>query len=206
MSAFEKMSPEEIYRPGLPEIVIDFPSLTTVLEGAHRPTHFRGVCQVVAKLFNIVQPDVAIFGRKDFQQLRIISAMVEALDFPIEIVPGPTLRETGGLAMSSRNQYLSDDERRRAMAISRGLLRAEQAAKDGMRSTSALIAFVESEIKSQGLSIDYVAAVDPLTLTPVQTIAGPTVIAVAARIGKTRLIDNTTVDSPDPRETGIITL
>jgi pantoate--beta-alanine ligase len=97
----------EIYPPGSPEIVIDLPHLTTVLEGKHRQGHFRGVCQVVAKLFNIVQPTVACFGQKDFQQLRILSAMVEALNFPIKMVSCPTLRDPDGLAMSSRNQYLS---------------------------------------------------------------------------------------------------
>jgi pantoate--beta-alanine ligase len=186
-------SPEEIYRPGLPEIVIDLPSLTTVLEGAHRPTHFRGVCQVVAKLFNIVQPDVAVFGQKDFQQLRVISAMVEALDFPIQIIPGPTLREPGGLAMSSRNQYLSADERQRAMSISRGLFRAEAEVKRGVRDVASLTGIIREEIAAQELSIDYVAAVDPVTLAPVILVDGPIVFAVAARVGKTRLIDNVIV-------------
>src|SRR5207302_2700681 len=96
--------PAEMYRPGLAEIVVDLPQLTSVLEGKHRPGHFRGVCQVVAKLFNIFSPDVAVFGQKDFQQLRIITGMVEALDWPIEIVAGPTLRNPDGMAMSSRNQ------------------------------------------------------------------------------------------------------
>src|SRR5207253_4489230 len=98
---------DEIYPPGLPDIVVDLPGLSSVLEGKHRPGHFKGVCQVVAKLFNIVAPDVAVFGQKDFQQLRILTAMVEALDWPIRVVPGPTLRDPDGLAMSSRNQYLS---------------------------------------------------------------------------------------------------
>ena len=187
-------SPEEIYPPGSPEFVVDLPALTTVLEGAHRPTHFRGVCQVVAKLFNIVQPDVAIFGQKDFQQLRVLTAMVEALDFLIQIIPGPTLREPGGLAMSSRNQYLSADDRQRALSISRGLFRAEAEVKRDVRDTAALIALIRDEITGQGLSIDYVAAVDPTTFVPVDRVAGPTVLAVAARVGKTRLIDNVVVD------------
>ncbi len=105
---------EEIYRPGLPDIAIDLPSLTSVLEGAKRPGHFKGVCQIVAKLFNILTPDIACFGQKDYQQLRIITAMVEALDWPIQIVPCPTLRDPDGLAMSSRNAYLSAEDRQRA--------------------------------------------------------------------------------------------
>ncbi|GIW77426.1 MAG: hypothetical protein KatS3mg104_2489 [Phycisphaerae bacterium] len=104
-------SPEQMYRPGLPQVVIDLPELTQPLEGRHRPGHFQGVCQVVAKLFNLMQPQYAIFGQKDFQQLRVIQAMTEALNFPITIVPGPTVRDPDGLAMSSRNQYLSPDER-----------------------------------------------------------------------------------------------
>src|SRR6185369_15940367 len=108
---------EEMYPPGVPDVVVELPSLSSVLEGKHRPGHFKGVCQVVAKLFNILTPDVACFGQKDYQQLRIIRAMVEALDWPIEIASVPTLREPDGLAMSSRNQYLSPDERTRALSI-----------------------------------------------------------------------------------------
>src|SRR5439155_20921898 len=108
------------------DLSIDMPSLTTVLEGKLRPGHFKGVCQVVAKLFNILTPDFACFGQKDFQQLRVITAMVEALNFNVKIVPCPTLREPDGLAMSSRNQYLSPAERKRALAISRALLGAQK--------------------------------------------------------------------------------
>src|SRR3954447_2277955 len=124
-------TPEEIYRPNLAQIVVDLPELTGVLEGKHRPGHFRGVCQVVAKLFNIVQPQVACFGNKDFQQLRIIRAMAEALDFPVEVIGCPTVREKDGLAKSSRNQYLSADERERALSISRALLLAAGEVKEG---------------------------------------------------------------------------
>src|SRR4051795_12791627 len=118
--------PEEMYPPGEPEVVVDLPPLTTVLEGKHRPGHFRGVCQVVAKLFNVVEPEVACFGQKDFQQLRVLTAMVETLNWPIEMVPCPTLRDPDGLAMSSRNQYLSLDERHKALAIPRALQTAEK--------------------------------------------------------------------------------
>ena len=189
-------SPEEIYRPGLAKIVLDLPELTSVLEGKHRPGHFNGVCQVVAKLFNIVQPQYAVFGQKDFQQLRIIWSMVEALDFPIEIIPGPTMREPDGLAMSSRNQYLSPDERQRAMSIPRALKLANEQVIGGIRQTNRLIATMQNTLLDPGelgrvpMSIDYVAAVDPVTLKPVDLVQGHTVLAIAARVGTTRLIDN----------------
>ena len=189
---------EEMYRPGLPEIIVDLPALTGVLDGAHRPGHFRGVCQVVAKLFNIVKPDSAIFGQKDFQQLRILTAMAEALDFPIQIVPGPTVREPDGLAMSSRNRYLSPTERERALSISRGLFAAEADVQRGIRDTSRLNTMIQHLLLKQHLSIDYVTAVDPLTLKKVEAVNGPTVLAVAARVGTTRLIDNVIVEGPLP--------
>jgi pantoate--beta-alanine ligase len=172
------------------DIVIDLPSLTGVLEGQKRPGHFRGVCQVVAKLFNICAPDVACFGEKDYQQLRIISAMVEALDMPVEIVACPTLREPDGLAMSSRNQYLSPDDRRRALAIIRALRAAEEELKAGFRQTIRLITTAQRILLEQHLQIDYVATVDPHTFTPVPEVAAPTLMAIAARAGNTRLIDN----------------
>jgi len=183
-------SPEEMYPPGLADIVVDLPSLSTVLEGKHRPGHFKGVCQVVAKLFNLVQPNVAVFGQKDFQQLRIITAMVEALDFPVEIVAGPTIREPDGLAMSSRNQYLSPEERRRALSISRALSLAEGEFKSGARQANRLTTSIQHVLLEQHLSIDYVAAVDPVTLKTVDMITAPTLLAVAVRVGNTRLIDN----------------
>ena len=182
-----------MYTPGMAEVVVDLPQLSSVLEGKHRPGHFRGVCQVVAKLFNIIQPDVAVFGQKDFQQFRILSAMVEALNFPIEIVPGPTVREPDGLAMSSRNQYLSPTDREKALAISRGLFAAQAEFKKGVRQTNRLITTIQHILLEQHLSIDYIAAVDPITLKHVDAATGPVVLAVAARVGTTRLIDNITL-------------
>ena len=182
--------PEEMYRPSEPDVVVDVPSLSGVLEGKHRPGHFKGVCQIVAKLFNVVRPDVACFGQKDFQQLRILSAMVQALDFPVEMIACPTLREPDGLAMSSRNQYLSAEDRQRALSISRALFAAEAEFKRGITQTNRLIATIQKPILEQHVNIDYVAAVDPITLKSVELVAGPTVLAVAARVGKTRLIDN----------------
>jgi pantoate--beta-alanine ligase len=185
--------PEEMYRPGMMDIAIDLPALTGVLEGAKRPGHFKGVCQVVAKLFNIFRPDVACFGQKDYQQLRIITAMAEALDWPIEIVPCPTVREPDGLAMSSRNAYLSPEERKRALSISRALREAEDQVKAGYRPTSRLITAMQRILLEQHLLVDYIAAVDPLTFANVQEVTGPTLLAIAARVGTTRLIDNTVV-------------
>ena len=186
--------PEELYRPGEPDVVVDLPSLSGVLEGKHRLGHFKGVCQIVAKLFNIVRPDVAVFGQKDFQQLRILSAMVEALDFPVEMVACPTLREADGLAMSSRNQYLSAEDRQRALSISRGLFAAEAEFKRGIVQTNRLIATIQKPILEQHVNIDYVAAVDPISLKNVEVVTGPTVLAVAARVGLTRLIDNLVIE------------
>jgi pantoate--beta-alanine ligase len=192
-------SPEEMYPTGKTDIVVDLPNLTEVLEGKHRPGHFRGVCRVVAKLFNIVDPQSAFFGQKDFQQFRVISAMVETLDFPIEVIGCPTLRDPDGLAMSSRNQYLSEDERERALSISRALMTARNEVKSGVRQANRLVATMRGIVLDVGtlgripVSIDYVAAVDPLTLKPVDILEGPAVLAIAARVGNTRLIDNVIV-------------
>ena len=185
---------EEMYRPGVPDVVVDVPSLTTVLEGKHRPGHFKGVCQVVAKLFNIVRPAVAVFGQKDYQQFRVLSAMVDSLDLPIEVRGVPTVRDPDGLAMSSRNQYLSPGERERALSIHRSLGIAEAEFKSGIRQTNRLITTMQKVMLEQHLSIDYVAAVDAETLKPVEVISSPTVLAIAARVGTTRLIDNLVVN------------
>lgn len=189
-------SPEEMYRKHVPDISIDLPSLSTVLEGKHRPGHFKGVCQVVAKLFNILTPNVACFGQKDYQQLRIIQAMTQALDMPIDIIPCPTLRDPDGMAMSSRNQYLSPEERARGLSISRALMLAAGEFKSGVKQTNRLIASMQHVLLEQHMSIDYIAAVDPMTLKPVERVEGPTVLAIAARVGTTRLIDNIVISPP----------
>ncbi len=188
---------EQMYLPNFfPEVHLDIPNLSNVLEGRIRPNHFKGVCQVVAKLFNIVRPDVACFGQKDYQQYLVIRAMVDALNWPIAIVPGQTLREPDGLAMSSRNQYLSANERERGLSISRALFAARDEFAKGIRQTNRLLATAQNILLDPGnqgrvpLSIDYVAAVDSQTLKDVQVVSAPTLIAVAARVGKTRLIDN----------------
>ena len=194
-------APEEMYPAGAPEVVVDLPSLTTVLEGKHRPGHFRGVCQVVAKLFNVVKPEVACFGQKDFQQLRVLTAMVETLNWPIEMVPCPTVREPDGLAMSSRNQYLTLDERNKALAISRALFTGEKEFHSGVRQTNRLIATMQNILLAQHLNIDYVACVDPLTLKNLEVVKDRAVLAIAARVGTTRLIDNVVIGDP-PKASG----
>jgi pantoate--beta-alanine ligase len=185
---------EEMYRPDVPDVAVDVPALTTVLEGKHRPGHFKGVCQVVAKLFNIVRPNVAYFGQKDYQQLRVLSAMVDALDMPIDVRGVPTVRDPDGLALSSRNQFLSAQERERALSISRALGIGEGEFKSGVRQTNRLIATMQHILLEQHLSIDYIAAVDAYTLKPVEVVSAPTVLAIAARVGATRLIDNVIVN------------
>jgi pantoate--beta-alanine ligase len=187
-------SAEEMYKPGAPEIVVDVPVLTTVLEGKHRPGHFKGVCQIVAKLFNIVRPTMAFFGQKDFQQFRVLSAMVEALDQPVDIRGVPTIRDADGLALSSRNQFLSPADRERALSINRALNISEAEFKTGVRQTNRLVATMQRVLLEQHLSIDYIAAVDAYTLKPVEVVDAPTVLAIAARVGSTRLIDNVIVN------------
>ncbi len=187
-------SEAQMYPAGSTEIVVDLPQLTSVLEGKHRPGHFRGVCQVVAKLFNIIQPVAACFGQKDFQQLRVLSAMVEALNWPIEMVACPTHRDTDGMAMSSRNQYLSPQERQRGLAISKSLFAAQEMVKSGVKQASRLTTAMQHTLLAQHLQIDYIASVDPVSLKTIEIMTGPTVLAIAARVGATRLIDNVVVD------------
>jgi pantoate--beta-alanine ligase len=187
--------PEEMYRPGMFDILIDLPQLTDVLEGQKRPGHFKGVCQVVAKLFNILTPTVACFGQKDFQQLRVVEAMVEAMDFPIQVVRCPTIREPDGLALSSRNVYLPADERSRALKLHKALRQAEEQVKAGYRQANRLVATMKNTMLEQPqLLIDYVAAVDCHTLRAVQEVTGPTLLAAAVHVGNTRLIDNIIVE------------
>lgn len=196
--------PEQMYGPAgasdaRSAVVVDVPHLTEPLEGRHRPGHFRGVLQVVAKLFNILTPDAAVFGLKDYQQYLVIRAMVDLLNFPVAIVGHPIVREADGLAMSSRNRYLSPDERRRALAIGRALRECEALASEGVAQTSRLTAAAHRILMDPGdlgrvpVSIEYVAAVDAATLSPVERLERPTLIAIAARVGATRLIDNTVI-------------
>ncbi|HSV15326.1 MAG TPA: pantoate--beta-alanine ligase [Tepidisphaeraceae bacterium] len=187
-------SEAEMYPGEGVDTVIDFPQLTNVLEGKHRPGHFRGVCLIVAKLFNIIQPNIACFGQKDFQQLRVLNAMVESLNWPIAMVGCPTLRDPDGMAMSSRNQYLSPQDRQRGLAISKALFAARDLVATGVKQASRLTTAMQHMLLAQHLLIDYIASVDPLTLKPVEIMTGPTVLAIAARVGATRLIDNIVVE------------
>lgn len=171
--------------------------LTENLCGAHRPGHFDGVTTVVAKLFNIVPATAAFFGEKDYQQLKVLERMVRDLDIPIEIVPCPTLREPDGLAISSRNAYLTDTQRLQATSLSRAMRCAQEAFSTGERDAARLIALMESELHRAGpVSIDYVSIVDVATLENVETLIAPARICIAARIGSCRLIDNMPLGAP----------
>ncbi len=166
-------------------------SLSENLCGKSRPHFFGGVCTVVAKLFNIVQPDAAVFGEKDFQQLSIVRRMVRDLDFPIEILSGPIVRESDGLAMSSRNQYLTKRERNQARVLSESLEMARQYVEAGERDPDAVDSVVRSRIQTaRSARIDYVQIVDPENLQEVVRIGDQVLVAVAVFFGKTRLIDN----------------
>jgi pantoate--beta-alanine ligase len=158
--------------------------------GASRPGHFRGVATVVAKLFHLTLPHVALFGEKDFQQLAVIRAMARDLAFGIEIVGMPIVREPDGLALSSRNSYLSPDERRRALALSRALLEARDAAGRGERDAAALRARARERLLAAEARVDYVEIVHPESLAPVERAEPGSVMLVAAFVGRTRLIDN----------------
>ncbi|HEX5064203.1 MAG TPA: pantoate--beta-alanine ligase [Kofleriaceae bacterium] len=159
--------------------------------GASRPGHFAGVATVVAKLFNITKPHLAVFGEKDFQQLAIIRRMVRDLDFGIEIVGVPIVREADGLALSSRNAYLSADQRRAALSLNKGLAAAEAAFKAGERNVGTLLAAARAPIDAEStMRIDYLELRDADELTPIDTVARRSVLAVAAFAGTTRLIDN----------------
>jgi len=183
-------SAEEMYPKG-ETTWVTVEGLSERLDGRSRPGHFRGVTTVVSKLFHIVEPDVAFFGQKDAAQLAIIRRMVLDLNMPVEIVGCPIVREPDGLAMSSRNAYLSADERKRALALRRSLLRVEEVFRAGERSAAKLVATATSVFAEEPqVRLDYFEVVDPETLEPVEKITGRTLCAVAAYVGSTRLIDN----------------
>ena len=182
--------PDEMYTDGFCSYV-DMSVLTEELCGLSRPVHFRGVCTVVNKLFNIVCPDRAYFGEKDAQQLAVIRRMVIDLNMDIEVVGCPIVRESDGLAKSSRNTYLSPKEREAALVLHRALGRADDMIKGGARSAEEILTQMKKVIEAEPLArIDYVKAVDALTMQQVTDLKQDTLIAVAVYIGKTRLIDN----------------
>jgi pantoate--beta-alanine ligase len=171
---------------------INLEGITNTLCGISRPTHFRGVATVVVKLFNIVEPDFAIFGEKDFQQLLVIKRMVKDLNMKVQVVGHPIVRESDGLAMSSRNKYLSPEERKKALILNKSLKHARELFKDGLKDTLKLKDVISQMIASvQGCVIDYVEVIDAEDLSPIKTIKDKALIALAVKVGTTRLIDNT---------------
>lgn len=186
--------PAEMYQPQtLTWVTVD--KLTEHLCGASRPGHFRGVCTVVNKLFNIVQPDVAYFGQKDAQQLAILRRMTEELYLPVEIRPCPTVREADGLAMSSRNQYLNPQERLQALCLWKSLQKARELFENGQKNSKMIVSAMRQIIgEVPAAKIDYISIVDNELLQTIDTIDRAALIALAVFVGSTRLIDNIVVD------------
>lgn len=181
--------PEEMYHDGFSSFV-DMTVLTEELCGLSRPVHFRGVCTVVSKLFNIVQPDRAYFGQKDAQQLAVIKHMVDDLNMNVEVIGCPIIREEDGLAKSSRNTYLSAEERKAALCLSRAVKTGQEAICKGIKAEEVL-AKMRAVIEAEPLAkIDYVSMVDALDMQPVDSVEKDVLVAMAVYIGKTRLIDN----------------
>ncbi len=182
--------PEEVYPDGFATTVTLAGPAKAGLEDRFRPFHFDGVATVVAKLFSMARPDIAVFGEKDYQQLQVVKRLASDLDLAVKVIGAPTVREADGLAMSSRNRYLSEDERRRAAAIPQALRAAIVAMRSGAPPVEAAARAAE-ELTTSGFVVDYVEVRDARTLAPVRSLAnGPARILAAARIGRTRLIDN----------------
>jgi pantoate--beta-alanine ligase len=198
----QKAGVETVFAPSVQEMYsteqltwVNIGKLADVLCGASRPGHFRGVATVCAKLFNIVKPDVAFFGQKDAQQAIIIKRMVADLNMPLEIVVCPTVREPNGLAMSSRNKYLSQEQRQDTAAIYASLQKAEQLIRAGEKNSKNIIAAMHQILRRTGsIQTEYVHIVDAATLADMQVVRGQVLIAVAVRIGPARLIDNILMD------------
>jgi pantoate--beta-alanine ligase len=180
---------EAMYPPAFGTFV-EVEALERILEGAFRPGHFRGVATIVLKLLNLVQPDAAYFGRKDFQQQLLVRKMCRELDLPVEIRTCPTVREPDGLALSSRNRYLDLAERQKALALSQALRLAEHRLRQGESDLSALRLSMRRQMESAGLTVDYATIADPENLEELSAPRAEMVALVAARVGRTRLIDN----------------
>jgi pantoate--beta-alanine ligase len=195
---FEAAGVDLVFAPGVAEMVpagatttVDVGAIGTKLDGAHRPGHFLGVATIVAKLFHVIQPDRAYFGQKDAVQVAVLRQMVRDLNFPVELVACPIVRDEDGLALSSRNAYLSAEERARALTIPRALeAMREEVAAGIVDADFVLKAGVDVIQRLGGIELEYLQVVDAKTLEPVQVIRPGTLIAMAARVGKTRLIDN----------------
>src|ERR1017187_6544917 len=180
----------EMYPPRAQTYVL-VEDLSNNLDGASRPGHFRGVATVVAKLFEIVRPDLAFFGQKDAAQVAVLRKLVNDLDMDVEVVVCPIVRERDGLAMSSRNAYLTSGQRQQALVLHRSLLRVQTAVEQGERDSAKLIEIGKQVIAAEtGVRLDYFVIVDPDTLDPVEDVSGGALVAVAAYVGATRLIDN----------------
>ncbi|EFA44009.1 pantoate--beta-alanine ligase [Hallella bergensis DSM 17361] len=198
MAAVEAMGGDLIFNPEPSEMYpahfttfVDTTETTELLCGARRAGHFRGVCTVVSKLFNIVGPDRAYFGQKDAQQLATVRRFVRDLNFDLEIIACPIVREADGLAKSSRNTYLSAEERRAALILSKSLKLGQTAVENGERDASAIIKIISDSLQTEPLArVDYVEVVDLNNVQRVEAIEGETLVAIAVYIGKTRLIDN----------------
>lgn len=187
-------TPEELYGENF-QTYVNLENLPHHLCGLSRPAFFRGVATVVSKLFNIVKPHAAIFGQKDFQQLAVIRQMVKDLNFDIEIIGVPTVREPDGLAMSSRNAYLSKEERPVALSLYQSLQKAKTDIQSGQTDANRILADASGLIEShEGTAIDYIKICDPETLDDIKVITGPVLMALAVNVGQTRLIDNVVID------------
>ena len=187
-------TPESMYGDGYSAYVNE-DNMSKGLCGASRPIHFKGVLTVVSKLFNICEPDVAVFGEKDAQQLRLLRRMTTDLNFPVKILSAPIVRDPDGLAMSSRNQYLTRQEREDALCLSKSLDLAKQLYANGERDAATIIASMSDLINDfKTPKIDYIEAVDDRTLAPVSTLNQPTLMALAVQFGKARLLDNTVLE------------
>ncbi len=198
LELLQKQGVNAVFTPDAKEIYgkkfqayVTLEKLPNYLCGATRPIHFRGVATVVAKLFNIIKPHVAVFGRKDYQQLVVIRQMVRDLDFGIEIIGAPTVREPDGLAMSSRNKYLTSEQRMSALSLNKSLHKAKELINSGIRDAATIIDAATELIQSYPeTDIDYIAICDPETLMDIKAIDRPVVMALAVKVGKARLIDN----------------
>ncbi len=198
MELCKKEGVDVIFKPDTPELYpenfqtyITLENLPNHLCGLSRPVHFKGVATIVTKLFNIVKPDIAIFGQKDFQQLAVIKQMVSDLHMPVKVIGAPIIREADGLAMSSRNTYLTPEKRSAALSLLESLNNAKQLIKDGVTDSNIIIKKATDIVKSHGdTKIDYISICDPETLENVRNIKKPVLMAMAVKVGKTRLIDN----------------